>query len=157
MLLLLGILPIEGHLDKQVLGFFGHIARHQDTLEFRVISRQLAIQDLNSTSWAAHIRKLLSKYSLPTAFELITSSPQISLESSGEEEGQLSVVCKTPGNSMFAVIPPLHKPARLTNRVPAPCMVVCKQHHHGCPPRLHKGQATDGEVPPTNYGVQVLG
>jgi hypothetical protein len=37
--------------------------------------RQLAIKDQNSNSWFTHIRKLLQKYNLPTAYDLMERPP----------------------------------------------------------------------------------
>ena len=41
-----------------------------------VIKHQLITKDLTSSSWASHVKKLLQKYSLPTAFSLLQHPPK---------------------------------------------------------------------------------
>ena len=69
--LLLGVPPMEGHLDRKTITLFGHVARNTSTVEHDVVSRQLAVKDLTSASWSTTIRHLLAKYDLPTAFSII--------------------------------------------------------------------------------------
>ena len=73
--LLLGVPPMEGHLDRKTITLFGHVARNTTTVEHDVISRQLAVKDLTSASWSTTIRHLLAKYDLPTAFSIIQKPP----------------------------------------------------------------------------------
>ena len=73
--LLLGVLPMEGHLDRKTITLFGHVARNTSTVEHDVISRQLAVKDLTSASWSITIRYLLAKYDLPTAFSIMQKPP----------------------------------------------------------------------------------
>ena len=73
--LLLGVLPMEGHLDKKTLSLFGHVARNVSTSEHEVVHRQLALKDHSSASWTTHVRKLLSRYSLPSAYEIMARPP----------------------------------------------------------------------------------
>ena len=68
--LLLGALPMEGHIDVQTLNFFNRIALSKDTIEWKIVQRQLALNDMTSKSWTVYVRKILRKYNLPSAFEL---------------------------------------------------------------------------------------
>lgn len=68
--LLMGALPIEGHLDIRTLSLFNRVALLENSKEWEIIRRQLAMKDVNSNSWAVHVRKILWKYGLPSAFEL---------------------------------------------------------------------------------------
>ncbi|KAK3091906.1 hypothetical protein FSP39_023590 [Pinctada imbricata] len=49
--------------------------RQKDNIEFKVISRQLAVKDEDSTSFTVTVRKTLQKYNLPSAYELINNTP----------------------------------------------------------------------------------
>ena len=69
--LLLGSLPIEGHLDLSVLSLFNRAVSIPGSLERDIIERQLAMKDLNSNSWTANVRKILNKYMLPSAFDIL--------------------------------------------------------------------------------------
>ena len=71
--LLLGALPIEGHIHIKTLSLFGNIMRREDSIEYEVLERQLAVKDINSNSWAIHVKKLLSQYGLPRPIQLLYS------------------------------------------------------------------------------------
>ena len=66
---------MDGHLDRKTITLFGHVARNTSTVEYDVVSRQLAVKDLTSASWSTTIRHLLAKYDLPTAFSIIQKPP----------------------------------------------------------------------------------
>ena len=72
--LLLGCIPIEAQIHRNILIYFGKII-NSDNIEFQVIERQLAMKDLSSNSWTSQIRRLLSKYRLPTAYHLMQAPP----------------------------------------------------------------------------------
>ena len=73
--LLLGLLPIEGALHKSILTTFCTFLRNIDTAEYRIIRRQLAVKDDDSKSWISTVKKLLYKYGLPSAHDLLTEPP----------------------------------------------------------------------------------
>jgi hypothetical protein len=68
---LLGAKPITTVIEKNTLNAFYNIARHEDFIEHEIARSQLAIKDENSNSWFTYIRKLLQKYNLPTAYEIM--------------------------------------------------------------------------------------
>jgi hypothetical protein len=62
-------------IEKNTLTTFYNIATNKEFVEHEIAMRQLAIKDQNSNSWFTHIRKLLQKYSLPTAYDLMERPP----------------------------------------------------------------------------------
>ena len=72
---LLGAKPMEIVLDIRALSFFGNMVRQEGTLEHQIIRRQLSVKDEKSSSFTTLIRKILQKYNLPDAYELINSMP----------------------------------------------------------------------------------
>ena len=71
--LLLGALPIEALIHIKTLIFFGSLMKREDSLEYEIIERQLAVKDASSHSWAVYVKGLLKKYNLPRAVELLYS------------------------------------------------------------------------------------
>ena len=71
--LLIGAIPVEAHVHIKTLTLFGSIMRREDSLEYEVFERQLAVKDNSSNSWAIHVKKLLSKYNLPRPIQLLYS------------------------------------------------------------------------------------
>ena len=69
--LLLGALPLEGHLHLQTLSLYNRILNQTESAEFEIVARQLAMKDLASHSWTTHVRMILHKYNLPSAFTLL--------------------------------------------------------------------------------------
>ena len=72
--LLLGALPIEGHIHIRILSLFNRIAKLPNSKEWSIVRRQLATKDFTSHSWVIYVRKILMKYQLPSAFVLFESS-----------------------------------------------------------------------------------
>ena len=72
---LLGATPITTVIEKNPLTAFYNIARHKDFIEHEIALRQLAIKGENSNSWFTYIRKLLQKYNLRTAYEIMGNPP----------------------------------------------------------------------------------
>lgn len=79
--LLSGCAPLEAQIHIRVLTMFRNIvdvnpesppSRHIHSL----ISRQVAMKDSTSSSWAAMVRRLLHHYDLPTAYTLLQSPPR---------------------------------------------------------------------------------
>ena len=73
--ILLGTLPMEAFLDSQVLGLFGRTLRLENAKEKELIWRQLALKDSDSSSWTQKVRKILDKYSLLSAYDLLALPP----------------------------------------------------------------------------------
>ena len=74
--LLVGAEPMEALIDKKVLTFFGQIIRDQNSLEYQIAMRQIAIYDLNSKSWFSRLKSTLAKYNLPSATKLMLEPPK---------------------------------------------------------------------------------
>ena len=72
---LLGAKPMEVVLDIKALSFFGNMIRQKDSIEFQIIRRQLAVKDTDSASFTVTIRRILQKYDLPDAYELLINTP----------------------------------------------------------------------------------
>ena len=69
--LLIGAIPVEAIIHIKTLTLFGNIMRDEKSLEYEVMEYQLATKDSSSHSWAIHIQKLLYKYDLPRASDLM--------------------------------------------------------------------------------------
>ena len=74
--ILLGTLPIEGILDAQVLGLFVRVLNLENAREKDIVIRQLAVKGKDSASWTQKVRRILWKYDLPSAYELVTDTPR---------------------------------------------------------------------------------
>ena len=76
--LLMGVLPIQAQLDIKILCFFVSLLRRPESIERDIIERQLAMKNLQSQShsWTVMVRKLLLKYQLPSAFDLLQDPPK---------------------------------------------------------------------------------
>ena len=72
---LLGAKPIQVVLDIRALSFFGNMIRQKDSIEHQIIRRQLAVKDEDSKSFTITIRKILQKYDLPSAYDLLENTP----------------------------------------------------------------------------------
>ncbi|MEW8548514.1 MAG: reverse transcriptase domain-containing protein, partial [Candidatus Thiodiazotropha sp.] len=71
-----GLMPVEGIIHKRALTLFGNICRlSENSVEQRIAYRQLSIKSFSSNSWFICIKKLLVKYGLPGAVELLESPP----------------------------------------------------------------------------------
>ncbi len=73
--LLTGCLPVEALHHLSTLSLFGRIARRIGSIERELAFRQLAMKDPNSNSWFSNIRRILYKYKLPPAIEILHSPP----------------------------------------------------------------------------------
>lgn len=73
---LLGARSIKATVEQQTLTHFGNILRSEGSVEWDLANRQLAIKDDKSKSWFVHIKHLLNKYNLPSAYELLNDPPK---------------------------------------------------------------------------------
>lgn len=74
--ILLGCIPLEGQLHIKLLTYYGSILRNIGSAEYEIVKRQLAVKELSSNSWVNQIRRVLSKYALPSAYKLLLSPPE---------------------------------------------------------------------------------
>jgi hypothetical protein len=78
--LITGIPPVQALINIQTLKLFRNvISQENDCPPSRyireLILRQLSTSNLDSSSWTSHVRLLLAKYQLPSAFELLSNLP----------------------------------------------------------------------------------
>ena len=76
----MGIPPVEALLHIRTLSLFRSIIAAEvdspPSLFIReLICRQLAMRDPESSSWAAHVKHLLHRYGLPSAYSLVCDPP----------------------------------------------------------------------------------
>ena len=74
--LLTGTLPAQAEVHKKILNLFMTILHRPGTPEYQVITRQLAVKQLDSNSWTTQLRKLLHTYKLPPALVLAQAPPK---------------------------------------------------------------------------------
>jgi hypothetical protein len=72
---LIGAIPITMLIEKNSLWAFYNITINKGFIEYEIARRQLALKDHHSHSWFTHIRKLLQKYNLPTAYDMMDYPP----------------------------------------------------------------------------------
>jgi len=72
---MLGLTPILSTIEINALTLFGNIIREKNSIEHSLAKRQLALKDSTSHSWFTGIRRILLKYDLPSAFDLIQDPP----------------------------------------------------------------------------------
>ena len=68
---LLGVEPIEAVIDKLILIFFGSILQNKDTIEYRIIERQISMDKPTGKSFASLVYDKLRKYKLPDLMDLM--------------------------------------------------------------------------------------
>ena len=68
--LLLGLWPIQATIEMRALSFFRSMCSEQDSISLHVIKRQLVVKNPDTSSWVIKVNDLLSKYDLPSAFQL---------------------------------------------------------------------------------------
>ena len=74
--LLSGFLPLKALLHIRTLTFFtSTLRRGEQSIEFRLIERQLAMKSGSSSGWVWHVQALLTHYGLPSAFSLLRHQP----------------------------------------------------------------------------------
>ena len=90
--LLVGALPVEGHIHLRILSLLHRMISQPTTAEYEIVVRQLAMKDLASHSWVSMVRKVLHKYSLPSAYKLLQEP---------RKKGQWKRQCKEAVNSFW--------------------------------------------------------
>ena len=73
--LLSRIPPVQATIERSTLVLYRSLISNKTSKEFEIILRQLAIKNDTSHSWIVHIVKLLKKYDLPTAYEIMVNPP----------------------------------------------------------------------------------
>ena len=74
-LALLGSLPVEGILHKNLLSMLVNMIRNKDSIEYKIAQRQLMMRESAKESIFIHIQLILAQYGLPSIFELL-NNPQ---------------------------------------------------------------------------------
>lgn len=74
-LLLTGTLPIEAIIDRKVLTAYVSMCRLENSKERDIIQRQIAMKSGDSNSHIARVKELITKYSLPSAYQLYEDPP----------------------------------------------------------------------------------
>ena len=73
--ILTGTIPVEAHLDALTLGMYVRVLLQNTAKEKDIVHRQLALKNMESASWTQKIRKLLHKYDLPSAYDILMKTP----------------------------------------------------------------------------------
>ena len=72
---LLGELPIEGKIHRDIFSLFYSIWRNPDSKIYSIIRYLLDTTQNNSRTWAAHLRYLCTKYNIPDPLESLKKDP----------------------------------------------------------------------------------
>ena len=72
---LLGIAPITSILQKNLLNLIYGIITRPQSIEFRVLYRQLAVKDVSEKSIFSTLRQVLHTYNLPTVYQILDLTP----------------------------------------------------------------------------------
>ena len=73
--ILLGTMPTEAILDTLVICLYVRVLHLHSSREKEIVARQLALKDMQSASWTQKVRAILSKYSLPSPYDLLENTP----------------------------------------------------------------------------------
>ena len=73
--ILSGAAPLNLEIHRQALSLFGSIARHPESAEHELARRQLAVEPYDAEDWYCYIRRVCSKYNLPSPLDLL-DNPQ---------------------------------------------------------------------------------
>ena len=74
--LLFGTLPIEATIHSQILSMLGNIIRRPGSTENNIVRRQTAMYKQNQKIWINQAKSILSKYELPSIYELLETKPK---------------------------------------------------------------------------------
>ena len=72
---LLGELPIQGKIHRDIFSLFYSIWRNKDSKIFSLVKYLLETAENNSRTWTAHLRLLSKQYSLPDPLEILENDP----------------------------------------------------------------------------------
>jgi hypothetical protein len=72
---LLGVMPIQGEVEKRALVLFRNIIALPNRREGELALRQLAMYGPEGRSWFSYIQRLLQKYDLPSAHTVLANPP----------------------------------------------------------------------------------
>ena len=78
-LALIGIIPIEATLHKNLLNIFVNMIKLDNSIELELAHRQLVMKDNPRESIFTHIKSILENYGLPSVLSLISSPPHLSV------------------------------------------------------------------------------
>jgi hypothetical protein len=69
--ILLGLEPIQSVVDRLLLTFFGSIIQDEDSIEYRIVERQLQMPSENINTLVNSLKAVLHKYGLPKPDKLL--------------------------------------------------------------------------------------
>ena len=73
---LLGMEPIETAIDRNMVSLFLGIARLPDSVEFKILQRELYMADTHDQNFICRVRKILKKYALPPPESILDAPPK---------------------------------------------------------------------------------
>ena len=74
--ILLGAESIEQLIHKTIIGLFLRLIKDENSREYAIARRQLAIKDEKSNSWFVKVQHILDLYNLPSAYQIIIQNKQ---------------------------------------------------------------------------------
>ena len=74
--LLMGVPPVEATIHIRTITFFASALRRPNSVEYKVIERQLTMKSSSSHSWVWYVNGLLKQYRLPSGFSLLEYTPE---------------------------------------------------------------------------------
>ena len=74
-LILFGAPPVEAVVHSKLLGLFGTISRDPESIEYKILQRQIALKSIDDNIWSTKIKALLLMYNLPSIYDLMLNPP----------------------------------------------------------------------------------
>lgn len=74
--ILLGIEPMEAVIDKLILTFLGNVLQDENTIEYRILERQLSMAKTGKQCYVSKVIEKLRKYGLPELEVLMKTVPE---------------------------------------------------------------------------------
>ena len=68
--ILLGAESVEQTIHKSIIGLYLRILQNENSAEYELAARQLAVKREDSNSWFSTVQEILTKYKLPSAYEI---------------------------------------------------------------------------------------
>ena len=76
-LILAGLLPLESELHKSMLSVFRNIVGNKESMEYKIVFRQLALKSKSLDGWFIQIVKLSDQYGfISSPLDIITTTPE---------------------------------------------------------------------------------
>merc|ERR1711942_308601 len=87
---LLGELPIEGKIHRDVFSLFYSVWRNPESKIFSIVKYLLQTAPDNSRTWAIHVKNLAEKYGLPNPLDCLNTEPPSKSEFSEHIQTKIS-------------------------------------------------------------------